>query len=306
MAWTASLPSVVTGNPTKASDYNNLLNNLLFRRDTVTGDTTQVVVAVGSDGSAAAPAIKRNADATGLYFAAGAVNVSCAGTQLLNISSIGAVGYMAGAGGAAFQGLINGAAAVNNLGNTAFYAAGAAVSGLTYYYFYAAPLTIASGGTTINVLYAGAQSAGNGTIYGVNFGNLTSTGAFAYGISIGNIASGGGSNAYGIALGTIAGGASSGTGYGIYMGAVTGQAGAYSFYSAGAAAMLFNGFAIRIGGGDAGGLASTLTITSATGAITPTNAYAVKGTAAAGTTQALWLKIYSGTTAYFIPVWTTI
>lgn len=48
MAWTASLPSVVTGNATKSSDYNNLLNNLLFRRDTATGDTTQLVAAAGS------------------------------------------------------------------------------------------------------------------------------------------------------------------------------------------------------------------------------------------------------------------
>jgi len=208
------------------------------------------------------------------------------------------------------QSLINGGVAAGAIGYVGLYVAnGASLTGATSG-VYIGPLTVGAA-YVASAFYVANQSLA-GTIYGINAGTLTSTSASAYGISIGNIASATGSSAYGIQLGTVAGGASSGTAYGIYMGAVTASAGAntFSFYSAGSAAVMHNGAAVRIGGGDipnaAYAIASTLTITSAQGTVTATNAYAVKGTGAAGLVQAIWIKVYAGTTAYYVPAWATV
>ncbi len=307
MAWTASLPAVVTGNPTKASDYNNLLNNVLFRRDTATGDVTQHVVAVGSDGSAAAPAIKRNADATGFYFAAGVVNIAVAGVQMVSVSSGAITLTGVAASQPVIQCLINGAAAGSGVGYVGLYVgSGAAFSGAISAISVGA--LAATGGNSVAVLTVASISTA-ATVYGINAGNLVSTVAGASGITIGNITAGGSGSAAGITIGAITG-TGNGLAYGINIGAVTnGSNLSYSFYSAGSVALLHNGAPIRIGGGDAAAnmlLASTLTITSAQGTVTATNAYAVKGTGSAGLVQAIWIKVYAGTTAYYVPAWATV
>jgi hypothetical protein len=322
MAWTASLPAVVTGNATKASDYNNLLNNLLFRRDTATGDTTQLVVAVGSDGSAATPAIKRNADGTGFYFAAGAVNISCAGLQVGGFSS----------GGTALT-------LYPSTTTTTTYGLTVAVT------TFAASGVIAAGINIVNLSMPGG--AANNPLYGINIGTTTTTvggntygismGAvtavqLAYGINIGTMTCGATQSGYGVYVGNVTnvtqgGGAltvcglyinavipvgtpASGTAAGIYIGAVgaantTINAAIYASPVSSVPGFMGNSICILNTGGFAG-KANSNTFTGLNSAITgTTNILSIK-TSGAAANQTGWIQIYVGTVLNYIPYWAAI
>lgn len=87
MAWTSTKPDWAVNKAAAASYFDKLWNNAVYNRELATGNTTAIVVAAGSDGTAAAPFLKRSADATGLFFGAGYMAFSSAGAEIARIGS---------------------------------------------------------------------------------------------------------------------------------------------------------------------------------------------------------------------------
>lgn len=87
MAWTSTKPSWAVNKAARASFYDKLWDSIQYNRELSTGDHTAIVVAAGSDGSAATPFLKRHADGTGLFFGTGYTAFSAAGTEVMRVAS---------------------------------------------------------------------------------------------------------------------------------------------------------------------------------------------------------------------------